>query len=305
MRAAVIDRLGPPEVLRLAEVDVPEPGPGEVLVRVEAIGVNAIDWASRAGQGVPVEDFPAVLGWDVCGSVVSGGPGLPVGRRVFGMPRFPALAGAYAEYLVAPADQLVPVPPGVDAHTAAAVPMVGLTAWLSLFGLGGLRPGQRVLVHGAAGGVGHVAVQLARSVGAEVTGTASAGSREFVAGLGAAEVVDYAAVGSLAERFDVVLDPRGGPDFATLLGAVRPGGVIVTLKGESPGQRAQAAAAGVRAEFTYVAPDRAALGRLAELLGQGRFAPVVDRVLPLADVAVAHELGERGHVHGRLVLDAS
>jgi len=305
MRAVVIDRLGPPGVLTPGTVADPVPGDGEVLVRVAAAGVNAIDWATRAGSGVAVPAFPAVLGWDVCGTVAAPAGPWRAGDQVFGMLRFPALAGAYAEYVAAPADQLARVPDGVDAHTAAAMPMVALTAWQSLVTHGGLTAGQRVLVLGAAGGVGHVAVQLAVARGAEVTGTASAANHDFVAGLGAGRVVDHGGLDALAGQFDIVVDPRGGADFERLLAVLRPGGIVVTLKGEAPGMRKLALARGVRAGFTYVQPDGAVLTEVAELMARGSVTAEVERVLPLADAAAAHEIGERGHVRGKLVLGVS
>jgi NADPH:quinone reductase-like Zn-dependent oxidoreductase len=308
MRAAAIDALGPPDRLRMTESPVPVPGPGEVLVRVRAAGVNAIDWATRAGEGVPVERFPAVLGWDVSGAVAATGPdvaALRVGDEVFGTLRFPALAGGYAEFVTAPEDQLAGKPATVDHVAAAGAPMVALTAWQTLFEHAELTAGQRVLVHGAAGGVGHVAVQLAKLAGAEVIATASARNHDFLRELGADQVIDYTArqPDDVLDGVDVVVDPRGGADFVRLLGAVRPRGVIVTLKGERPGQRELAAARGVRAAFTYVHPDGGVLDRIAPLLADGGLRIAVQRVLPLADAAAAHVIGEQGHVRGRLVLD--
>lgn len=304
MRAVVMNRLGPPGVLTPQEVAEPVPGDDEVLVRVAAAGVNAIDWATRAGAGVAVPAFPAVLGWDVCGTVAAPSGQWRPGDRVFGMLRFPALAGAYAEYVAAPADELARVPDGVDAHTAAAMPMVALTAWQSLVTHGGLAAGQRVLIPGAAGGVGHLAVQLAAAEGAEVTGTASRDNHDFVAGLGARRVVDHDGLDALA-GFDVVVDPRGGADFKRLLGTLRPGGIIVTLKGEAPGMRELARESGVRVAFTYVQPDGVVLTEVVNLMARGQITAAVEQVLPLADAAAAHEIGERGHVRGKLVLDVS
>ncbi|MGA5407983.1 NADP-dependent oxidoreductase [Streptomyces lavendulocolor] len=308
MRAAVIDAFGAPDALRVRELPVPRPGEGEVLVRVHAAGVNAIDRATRAGRGVGVERFPAVLGWDVSGTVAATGPGVrrfTEGDAVFGMPRFPALAGGYAEYAVAPEADLAAKPDGVGHAEAASLPMVGLTAWQTLFEHGGLRPGHRVLVSGAAGGVGHVAVQLAVDAGAEVIGTASPANHDFVRSLGAHRVVDYRTVPLQKEVGDVDLavDPMGGAEFFRLLDVVRPGGIVVTLKGEGPDHRRTAQDHGVRAGFTYVHPDGPVLGRLAGLLAAGAVRPVVARTLPLDEVAAAHASGEDGHARGRLVLD--
>lgn len=307
MRAAVIDAFGPADTLRLTDLPVPVPGEGEVLVRVHAAGVNAIDWASRAGQGVGVDAFPAVLGWDLSGTVVTGTgvTGLRAGDEVFGMLRFPALAGAYAEYAVAPAGQVVLKPDTVDHRTAAAAPMVGITAWQTLFRHGGLIAGRRVLVHGAAGGVGHVAVQLAVDAGAEVVGTASARNHDFVAGLGAAKVVDYTSerVEDVVRDIDLVVDTRGGEDAVRLLDVLRPGGVLVTLKGQSDALDAAARDRGLRTGYTYVGPDAEALADIARRLAGGTLRIEVERAFPLGRVAEAHTTGEQGHVRGRLVLD--
>jgi NADPH:quinone reductase-like Zn-dependent oxidoreductase len=308
MRAVVLDGFGGPEVLRAAELPVPAPGDGEVLVRVRAAGVNAIDWATRLGQGVGVPDFPAVLGWDLSGTVAALGPGvdaLAVGDEVFGMPFFPKPAGGYAQYAVAPAADLARKPKRLSHHAAAGAPMVALTAWQSLVTHAEVGAGQRVLVSGAAGGVGHVAVQLAKAAGAFVIGTASTANHDFLRSLGADQVVDYTRrpIARLVEPVDVVLDPRGGPDFDELLDVLRPGGIIVTLKGEQPGQRELAASRGLRVGYTYVGPDGATLGRIAEQLADGRLDIAVEQVFPLAEAAAAHRLGEGGHVRGRLVLD--
>lgn len=299
MRAAVIDAFGPADAIRVAEVPVPTPGDGEVLVRVHAVGVNAIDWFSRAGRGVGVRSFPAVLGWDVSGTVVG------TGEEVFGMPRFPDLAGAYAEYVVAPAGELAAKPAGVDHRTAAGAPMVGITAWQTLFRHGGLAEGQRVLVHGAAGGVGHVAVQLAADAGAEVVGTASAHNHDFVASLGASRVVDYTAerVEDVVRDIDLVVDTRGGPGARRLLDVLRPGGALVTLKGRDDALDRAAAARGLRVGYTYVSPDAEALSAVADLMAREALRIAIEDVLPLERVADAHRTGERGHVRGRLVLD--
>jgi NADPH:quinone reductase-like Zn-dependent oxidoreductase len=308
MRAAVIDAFGPPDLLRIAELPIPQPGNGEVLVRVAAVGVNAIDWASRAGQGVPVRHFPAVLGWDISGTVVAtdgGVTNLREGDQVFGMPRFPDLAGAYGEFVTARADELAVKPDTVDHHTAAGAPMVTLTAWQALFQHAELVAGQRVLVHGAAGGVGHVAVQLASLTGAEVIATASASNHDFLTDLGADRTIDYTAerLEDVVTDIDVVVDPRGGEDFVRLLNVLRPGGVIVTLKGEDPSHRDLVESREVRAGFAYVHPDGETLARVATLLADGRLRIAIERVLPLSEVAAAHMIGERGHVRGRLILD--
>jgi NADPH:quinone reductase-like Zn-dependent oxidoreductase len=306
MRAVVIERIGPPDVLAATTLPTPAPGPGEVLVAVQAAAVNAIDWKTRAGRGVLLGGFPAVLGWDVSGEVVAQGPvanRFAPGEPVFGMLRFPQLAGTYAEFVTAPEAQLAPRPSDLS-PVAAAGTMCALTAWESLFDHGGLRAGQRVLIHGGAGGVGHVAVELARSVDAEVIATASPRNVDFLLDLGAAAVVDYGSTDleQAATDVDLVLDTRGGQDFHRLLPTLRPGGTIVTLLGETPDQRTAAAARDVRVAHTYVAPHEARLAKLGAAIGDGRVRLNIDATFTLDQAAEAHELGEQGHVRGLLAL---
>ncbi|WP_250907733.1 NADP-dependent oxidoreductase [Nonomuraea sp. NEAU-A123] len=307
-RAAIIDGYGPPKALRIGRVPLPEPGQGEVQVGVHAAGINAIDWQTRADRGVPLSGFPAVLGWDISGTVTHTGPGvttMKAGDQVFGMPNFPGLAGGYADHVTASADSLAIKPEGVTHHSAAGTPMAALTAWQALFDLGGLSSGQRVLIQGAAGGVGHIAVQLAANAGAEVIGTASTGNHAFVEGLGAHEVLDYSAapVEKAVHDVDVVVDPRGGQEALRLLDVLRPGGILVTLKGDDARLTEAARARGLRVGFVYVAPDGAGLANLAALMAEGRLRIAVENVLPLDKAADAHMIGETGHVRGRLVLD--
>jgi len=307
MRAVVIDRFGGPEVLHVTELPPPKPRPGEVLIRVGAAGINAIDWKTRAGRGVSIQRFPAVLGWDVSGTVVATGPGtsrVRAGDEVFGMVRFPSLASAYAEFVTAPEGELAVKPSGVE-HRGAAGAMVALTAWQTLFDRGGLTPGQRVLVHGAAGGVGHVAVQLARTAGAAVICTASENNREFLLDLGARTVVDYRTTGweDSVRDCDVVVDTRGGADFYRLVQTLRPGGIIVTIVGPQPGHEAAVNQHGVRAGYSYVTPNGPLLARIAKLMANGSLRIHVERAFALDEVAEAHAVGDAGHVRGLLVLE--
>ncbi|HXV92701.1 MAG TPA: NADP-dependent oxidoreductase, partial [Pseudonocardia sp.] len=198
---------GGPEVLEPGEAPVPEPLPTEVRVRVEAAGVNPVDWKTRAGAGMArvIGPPPFTIGWDVAGVVDAVGPGVTrfeVGDEVYGMPWFPRQAGAYAEYMTAPSRHFALRPPGLSAVEAAAMPLAGLTAWQSLVDVAAVRPGQRVLVHAAAGGVGHLAVQIAKARGAQVIGTASAAKHALLAELGVDQPVDYR-----SERFEDVVEP--------------------------------------------------------------------------------------------------
>ncbi|WP_412750727.1 NADP-dependent oxidoreductase [Krasilnikovia sp. M28-CT-15] len=307
MRAISQTRLGGPGVLTEIELARPAPGPTEILVRVHAAGINPVDWKTRAA-GVFLGEPPFVLGWDVSGVVEAVGLGVTLfapGDEVFGMPHFPRQAGAYAEYVAAPARQFARKPAGLDHVHAAGLPLAGLTAWQALVDRADVRPGQRVLIHAAAGGVGHLAVQIAKARGAYVIGTARAGKHELLRGLGADELIDYTAAdfAEVLDPVDVVLDTVGGDYGPRSLAVLRTGGVLVSLT--SPGEQdlaPQAARRGVRAGFLLVEPDRAGLMELAALVEAGRLRVLVDTALPLAQAATVHELGESGRTTGKIIL---
>jgi NADPH:quinone reductase-like Zn-dependent oxidoreductase len=311
VRAIQVERFGGPEVMRVADLEQPVPGPGEVLVRVRAAGINPVDWKVRSGSsgdwfGKP----PYVPGWDLAGVVEATGPGvttLAAGDEVFGMPRFPKLAGCYAEYVAAPADQLAAKPPALDWAQAGGLPLAGLTA-LQVLDLAGVNGGQRVLMHAAAGGVGHLLVQLARARGAQVIGTARADKHPFLRGLGADETIDYTA-GPFEEAVkdvDVVVDPIGGETSLRSLRVLRPGGILVLIVGGSSEQQIAAAKeAGVRFQRHLVHPDGPRLARLADLAGRGEVRVEVAQVLPLDQAARAHQIGETGRTQGKLVLSVA
>ncbi|GGT09744.1 NADP-dependent oxidoreductase [Streptomyces griseoviridis] len=309
VRAITQHTLGGPEVLTLVERPVPEPGRAEALVRVRAAGVNPVDWQTRAGGGVATRlgPPPFTVGWDLAGEVVSLGAdagGLRVGDRVFGMSRFPAQAAAYAEYAVVPVRDLAPVPARLGLVHAAALPLAGLTAWTALTAKAAVRAGDRVLIHAAAGGVGHLAVQIAKSLGAHVTGTARAEKHDFLKGLGADEVVDHRTtpIETITGGFDAILELGGGDNAARSLRLLRPGGVLVDIAHHAP--RGLGHGTGLRVATMLVKPDRAALREVARLAATGHLTPVLDRTYPLSDAAVAHRRGERRTTTGKLVLTA-
>lgn len=313
MRAVVQDAFGGAEVLRVQEVPRPEPLPTEVLVRVHAAGVNPVDWKTRSGTGMAgvLGEPPFVLGWDVSGVVEAVGFGvttLEVGDEVYGMPWFPRAAGGYAEYVAAPARQFARKPVTVDHEHAAAVPLAALTAWQALVDTVGLRAGQRVLVHAAAGGVGHFAVQFARHFGAHVVATASSARHTWLKELGADEVINYASVRfeDVVRDIDVVIDLVGDAHDRTSLRSLevpRPGGLLVAIPaGVSPELADAAAARGVRVSPFLVEPDGPALTRIAELVDAGKVAIEVEEVFQLERAAHAHMRGEHGRTRGKLVL---
>ncbi|WP_406229420.1 NADP-dependent oxidoreductase [Nocardia sp. NBC_01009] len=306
MYAITQDRFGGPEVLYRTEAERPQPGSGEVLVRVRAAGVNPVDSAVRAGHFPLFPTPPFALGWDVAGVVEAVGPGVTrfeVGAEVFGMPLFPKAAGAYAEYLVAPAAELAAKPAALSMSEAGALPLSGLTAWQGLVGLARIEAGQRVLIHAAAGGVGHLAVQVAKARGAHVVGTARAENHAFLTELGADELIDYTATDFTVaiDPVDVVFDLVGGEYAPRSLGALKPGGVLVTTVGHNPGlTSADAERHGVRFETVFVHPSAADLTDLAGLAEAGALRVHVEREFDLIDAAEAH--ASTGSAKGKTVL---
>ncbi|MCX5528118.1 NADP-dependent oxidoreductase [Streptomyces bobili] len=307
MRVIGQDALGGPEVLEVKTVQRPEPRPNEVLVRVRAAGVNPTDWKHRASGGF-LGKPPFTLGWDVSGTVEKVGIGVAAfapGDDVFGMLPYPHGHGSHAEYVVAPVRALWHKPASIDHVQAAALPLVSLTALQALDEVADLQPGQRVLIHAAAGGVGHVAVQIAKERGAYVIGTASAAKHDFLRELGADEVIDYreSDFAEAVKDIDVVLDTIGGSTSTGSLRVLRPGGVVVSIL--PVGSRKffdEAEALGVRAVRMLVDTDRAGLRRIAELVEAGSLRATIAGTFPLADAAEAHRLGDTGRTTGKLVL---
>jgi NADPH:quinone reductase-like Zn-dependent oxidoreductase len=298
MRAVLLTETGGPEVLRIEELPTPEPADGQVLIRVRAASINPIDWKIR--RGISPKDLPAVLGNDISGTIEqSRAEGFAEGEDVFGF----APSGGYAEFAVAPAAAIAKKPVGVSHDQAAAIPVSGLTAWQALFDRGGLQSGQRLLVAGAAGGVGHFAVQFGKYAGAHVIGTGSARNREFVLSLGADEYVDYTSedVADAVSDADVVFDTVGGETTKTLVPAVREGGTIVVIAGPPP--EAEADERGARPELLIMSTSAEQLAKIAELVAAGEVKVEIAGTFSLSQVARAHELSEAGHTRGKLILE--
>jgi NADPH:quinone reductase-like Zn-dependent oxidoreductase len=310
MRAITATAWGAAELLAEVDVPRPEPGPAEVRVRVHAAGVNPTDWKQRVTGGLGLWGDPPILGYDVSGVVDAVGLGVELfrpGDEVFGMPRFPNQAGAYAEYVTAPARQFVAKPASIDHVQAAALPMAALTAWHVLVDTAHVREGQRVLVHAAGGGVGHLAVQIAKARGAYVVGTAREDKHELLRSLGADELIDYTRqpFEEAISDIDVVVDTIGGDYPARSLATMRVGGILICLASlfDPPEEVARdAASRGLRTATPLVEPDRLALTAIAELVDAGRLRPIVAEALPLAQARHAHELGETARTTGKLVL---
>ncbi|MEV6961150.1 NADP-dependent oxidoreductase [Streptomyces sp. NPDC051207] len=307
MKAISQDVLGGPEVLKTVEVERPAPRPNEVLVRVRAAGVNPTDWKHREHGGFLGEP-PFVLGWDVSGVVEAVGVGVArfqVGDEVFGMLPYPFGHGSHAEYVTGPARAFAHKPASIDHAQAGALPLVSLTAWQALVETADVREGQRVLIHAAAGGVGHVAVQIAKARGAHVIGTASAGKHDFLRGIGVDEAIDYRTTdfASAVKDVDVVLDTLGEDTPVRSLRVLRPGGIVVSiLPGGSDEFPREAERLGMRAVRMLVDASHSGMRAVAELVEAGRLRPEIERTFPLAEAARAHALGGTGRTTGKLVL---
>jgi len=300
MRAVLIHQTGGPDVLHLEDVDRPEPDDGEVLIKVRAASVNPIDWKFR--RGLIPKRLPAVLGSDVSGTVeLSRAEAFVEGDEVFGL----AASGAYAEFATAAEGVIAKKLAGISHEQAAAIPVAGLTALQALFDRGGLTSGQTALIAGAAGGVGHFAVQFAKHAGARTIGTGSSRNRDFVLGLGADEYIDYTSqdVAQAVNGVDVAFDTVGGDTTLSLLSTLRDGGVLVTIAGAAPEQAA--AERGVRAERLVMSPSSEQLARIAELIAAGDVRVEIAQTYPLAEVQRAHELSESGHTSGKIILTVS
>ncbi|MEH1935539.1 MAG: NADP-dependent oxidoreductase [Nostoc sp.] len=309
MKAVHIHSYGSPEVLTYENALRPEPSEGEVLIRVQAAGVNPIDWKIRSGQMKDIIPYtlPLILGWDIAGVVDAVGSGvssLKVGSPVYGSLNM-TRNGAYAEYAVAGVSDVALKPTTLKPTQASAVPVVALTAWQALFEIGRLSAGQRVLIHGGAGGVGSLAVQLAKWKGAWVIATASAHNHYRLQELGADQILDYNAVRfeDVVQNVDVVLDTIGGDTQERSWGVLKKGGVLISTI--SLPSKQIAATYAVRGEMLFVQPNSRQLTEIAQLIDAGQIRFNVETVLPLAEVHKAHDLGQRGQIRGKIVLQVA
>jgi NADPH:quinone reductase-like Zn-dependent oxidoreductase len=309
MKAIRIHNYGGLEVLKYEDAPRPEPQADEVLIRVHAAGVGPFDWQIRAGhlKDIFPVSFPLILGWDLSGvieKVGSGATRFEKGDEVFSMPD-PMRNGAYAEYIAVPESAVALKPKSLHHIRAAAVPLAALTAWHALFDTAKLQSGQRVLIHGAVGGVGHFAVQLAKWKGGHVIATGSAKNHDLLRELGADETIDYTTqkFESIVHDVDVVLDPIGGETQERSWKVLRVGGILLSLV--QPPSEEKAKSVGVRAAMLDSRPDGANLAEIAKIIDSGKLAPVINRILPLSEARRAHELSQTGHTHGKIVLRVS
>jgi NADPH:quinone reductase-like Zn-dependent oxidoreductase len=306
MKAIRIHGYGGPEQMQLQDAPVPACGTNDLLVRVVAAGVNPIDWKIRAGamaHGL-AKTFPVTLGWDAAGVVAAVGgsvTGFKPGDEVCFYAEF-TRGGTYAEYVAVDASQAARKPRTLAFAAAAALPMAGQAAWTALIDTARIERGMRVLIHGGAGALGSIAVQLAKDAGAHVIATASRDGIELVRSLCADTAIDYR-----RQRFqdqvrdiDVVLDTIGGPTQEASWGVMKRGAILVATAMPPPPERA--AAAGVRAAFVFTPPRGAVLAQLAERVDAGRLRVPIGQELALADAAQAHHLGESGKARGKMIL---
>jgi len=309
MKAIRIHKYGGPEVLHYEDAPRPQPQAGEVLVRVHAAGVNPIDWKVREGHMKDFwsHKFPLILGWDLSGVVEKLGTGVSrfkIGDEVYSVPDS-TRNGAYADYIVVRESELALKPNSLHHIRATALPLAAVTAWQALFDTAQLQPGQRVLIHAGSGGVGHVAVQLAKWKGAYVFATASTKNQELLRELGVDEPIDYTKqkFEDVARDVDLVLDLIGGETQERSWSVLKKGGVLLSLV--QPPSVEKAKALGVRAAFVAGHSSGAQLAEIAKLIDSGELKPIIDRILPLSEARRAHELSQSGHIHGKIVLRVS
>jgi len=308
MKAIILNDFGGVEQLQPAELPAPGIKEGDVLVQVKAISINPVDVKTREGKGVAErlkDDKPMVLGWDISGVVLeSTSPLFTEGDDVFGMIRFPGSGRAYAEQVSAPAEQLALKPENISYEEAAAATLAPLTAWQAFSDYGRLRPGQRILIHAAAGGVGHYAVQIARHIGAYVIATSSAENKDFVLSLGANEHIDYKAqrFEEVAKEVDFVLDTVSAENADRSLSVLKKGGTLITTAGLSDATKEKAKARGIFALGMFVQSAGEDMQHIAQLLEEGEMRSEIMKVFPLAQVADAHLQVETGRTRGKVVV---
>lgn len=301
MKAIIINEYGDNHVVQLVDAVRPEPRAGELLVKVHAAGVNPLDWKIRDGAGQRMGmTLPIGLGSEIAGTVEQLGEGITgfkLGDAVFGIIR----AGGFADYAIASAGDMALMPAGLDFIEAAAVPLGALTAWQALFGLAGLQPGQRLFITNGSGGVGSLALQIARSIGAHVTAMASSANEAYVRGLGADEFVshDRQLFESSVRDMDVVFDTVGGDIFQRAFATLRKGGFMVTAVAFPQDEARQH---GVGVARVLCKSDAAQLASIRTLVETGQLKAKVATLLPLANVREALALVEAGRTHGKIVL---
>lgn len=306
MKAARIHAYGTPDVIRVEAAPMPEIGPDDVLVRAVAASVNPVDWKIRRGYLAQMlnHPLPLTLGWDVSGIVEAVGANVTdfkPGDAVYSRPDI-RRNGTYAEFVAIAARELAPKPATISHVEAASLPLVSITAWEALITTAQLAAGQRVLIHAGAGGVGSIAIQLAKARGAHVTATASAAKTALVRSLGADEVIDYRdpTAFAAARDLDIVFDTIGGATQEASWAMLKPGGFLVSITQAPKPERAQAE--GKRAGFVFIDPNAPILRDIATLVDGGKIRPLIGGEYRLDHAALAHEASETGRTTGKIVL---
>jgi|SRR5215469_8987401 len=305
MNVVRIESFGGPNVLKLQKLPIPRPRNDELLVRVHAAGVSPVDYKTREGKypAVKADRLPYVLGREISGTVEVPGPGARgwrAGDAIYAM--LGLGRGGYAERVIVELVEAAHRPKSLDHVAAAGVPLAGLTAWQGLFRHGGLSMGQRVLIHGGAGGVGHFAIQLAKARGAFVITTVSEKRMGFARELGADQVIDYKKLRfeQVVKGVDMVFDLIGGETQSRSWDVLRRGGILVSTLTEPPAVQAQAR--GVRAMRFTVQENGAELEEIGRLIDAGKVRPRISRTFALNDVIAAQQHLEEGHTEGKVVL---
>ncbi len=305
MKAVMIKEYGDASVLNYTGVKRPEPKADEVLVKVHVAAVNPVDWKIRDGLGEMFGlKLPIILGCEIAGTIEEMGADVKkfkTGDEVFGYISL-TRNGGYAEYVIAKESEIVKKPQDIDFENAAAISVGALTAWQAIFDTANLQSGQKILIHGASGGVGSMAVQLTKAKGAYIVATASGKNEEFVKNLGADEFVDYTKqkFEDVAKDVDVVFDTIGGETQKRSFQTLKKGGFLVSIV--APPEQESAEKFGIKAEMISVQPNAEQLAEITKLVEEGKVKTHIETVLPLSEVKKAHELSESGHTRGKIVL---
>ncbi len=314
MKAIVLKDFGDVDQLVIKDIPKPVISDNEVLIEAHAIGLNPVDVKTRTGKGQAArlrKENPMILGFDVSGIVTETGSSVTQykkGDEVFGMINIPGTGKAYAEFVAAPAAHIATKPANISHEEAAASSLAAMTAWQALVHQAKIKSGQKILIHGASGGVGHFAVQIAKHFGAYVIGTSSAENKDFVLSIGADEHIDYKSVKfeEVSPMVDVVLETIGGENIDRSLKVLKEGGVIVSLpSGASDAVSEKAAAQKKRGIFFLVNSNGADMQQIADLLEQGALHPHISHVFTFEEIGKAHELLASGKTNGKLVMKVS
>jgi NADPH:quinone reductase-like Zn-dependent oxidoreductase len=306
MKAVRIHQYGNEDVLKLEEIPVPEIGPDDVLIRVKAAGINPVDWKIRQGymEARKIHKLPLILGWDLSGIIEKMGEEVHtfnIGDEVYSRPAFER-NGAYAELIAVRAVEVARKPRSLTHTEAAGIPLAGITAWESLVNTAQIQEGQKVLIHAASGGVGSLAVQIAKVKGCRVIGTTSGANVDLVKSLGADEVIDYTKYdfSKLIHEADVVFDTVGGAVQDNSWKVLRKGGMLVSITRQPDPLFAENI--GVKAAYVFIGPNVAILDELASLIDAGKIRPVTDSVFKLEEIKKAHALSQSGKAKGKIII---